>query len=258
MKAIATLVIYALLVVSTSAFNTAAAESPQPSPARIKAGDKKSSQEIMKDLKTEIRKGEAVKLRANQLRRKNKAVAQAMKDLENSGLQPAFEAGSSIIAISKSGNFKKAASQETTIVDGDYELTFISYNDGNNATWEGIIYFKRPEGEAVYSGQFDISTSDLRVLRETQYMGIGDGSTQLMPVTKNTQPVQLQAISYNPGQPVSVTAPQGSALQEWAECAATGCISAGVGCYMTGPGWAACAAIACLVVMLGCALDALW
>lgn len=257
MKAIAWLVICALVVVSGGPLYQTAGASTQPSSAVVQKSSKKSSREIMQDLKLERRRGEAVSFRADQLRRKNKAVEKAMKALEGRGMRAALDAGVSIVAARKSGQLAKISNQETTIIDGDYELTLIPYDDGNNATWEGVVYFKRPEGEVVYDAQFDISGTPF-LLYQHRYQGTGDGTTKLIEVVKNTGPAQFMPISFNLNQPVSTTMLQGSALQEWAQCAAAGCWAGALGCRMAGPYWAHCAAAACLVVMFGCALDQLW
>lgn len=257
MKAIALLLTCALLVVLGAPFYQAEASSQPSSAAVQEGGKKKRSLDNVNDLKLERRGGESVKFRAAQLKRKNKAVAEAMNALESRGMRLAADAGMSIVAARKSNHMAKISKQDATIIDGDYELTLISYDDGNNATWEGVVYFKRPEGEVVYDAQFDITNTPV-LLHQHRYSGI-DGTTKLVEVAKNIAPLQLVPISYNAGQPFSAAAAvQGSALQEWAQCAATGCWAGALGCRFAGPYWAHCAAAACLVVMFGCAMDALW
>ena len=257
MKAIALLLTCALLVVLGAPFYQAEASSQPSSAAVQEGGKKKRSLDNVNDLKLERRAGEAVKFRADQLKRKNKDVAKAMSALEGRGMRLAANAGMTIVAARKSGHMAKISKQDTTIIDGDYELTFISYDDGNNATWEGVIYFKRPEGEVIYDAQFDITNAAPVVLHQQRYGGI-DGTTKLIEVAKNMGSLQLLPISYNSGQPFSAATFQGSALQEWAQCAAAGCWAGALGCRLAGPYWAHCAAAACLAVMFGCALDALW
>lgn len=254
MKTIALLLTCALLAVGVSPFFQTVSASTQPSPTALQGEGKKSPREIMNDLKIERRKGESVRLRADQLRRKNKAVAKAMHALENRGMRPAFEAGVSIVAARRSGQQAKISAQETTIIDGDYELTFIPYDDGNNATWEGVIYFKRPEGEVVYDAQLDISTTTPTVIYEHRYGGTGK---ELRGVAKATRPVQLSKVSHNSEQPVITTAIQIGGITAWAWCAAIGCWSAAAGCAVAGPGWAHCAAAACFGIMLQCAFTQL-
>jgi hypothetical protein len=262
MRAIALLLTCALLVASGApgyeVMGETVVANARPSSPTSQGRGTKNTQAIMDDLKIERRIGEAVRLRADQLRRKNKAIAKAMRELESRGMRPAFDASMSIVAVHKSGQMAKISKQDVIIIDGDYELTFLSYDDGNNATWEGIIYFKRPEGEVIYDAQFDITTTPI-LLYQNRHGGI-DGSTTRAPVVaQNTRSLQLSPISYYAGQPASTTSLQlRDALQRWAECAAAGCVSAAVVCRLSGPLWPQCAAIGCLGAMIQCAIEQIW
>lgn len=264
MKAIALIVTYSLLAVTNWMPATSARANLSSPPAGVQSDGRRTPQHKLSDLHIEPRKGEAVRIRAGQLRNRNKAVARAMKELEDRGMRPAFESGVSILAVSKSVQFRKTAAQTATIINGEYELTLIPYDDGNNATWEGVVYFNRPEGQVVHSTQLDITGTPF-IQQETRFMGIGDdgsGSTELYrTVGKNHRPARVNTVSYNPSLQsylTALTVAQKSALQSWAECAAGGCWAGAAACRMAGPVWAQCAAMACLAIMLSCAIDELW
>lgn len=256
MKAIALLLTCALVVVTGAPFYQAEA-STQPLSAAVQEGGKKRSRDSVNELKIERRVGEAVRLRADQLKRKNKAVAKAMNALESRGMRLAGDAGVSIVAVRKAGQMAKISKQDATIISGDYELTLIPFDDGNNATWEGVVYFNRPEGEVVYDTQLDITNTLPLVLHQQRYSS--DGSPRLTDVAKNTGSLQLVPVSYNLNQPLSAAPAQpGGSLQAFVECAAAGCWAGIIPCRFAGPAWAHCAIAACLAVMLQCAIEQLW
>ena len=255
MKAIALLLTCVLVVVTSAPFYQAEA-STRPVSAALQEGGKKRSRDSINDLKIEQRAGESVRLRADQLKRKNKAVAKAMKALESRGMRLASDAGVSIVAVRKSGQMAKISKQDATIIEGDYELTLIPFDDGNNATWEGVVYFNRPEGEVVYDAQLDITNATPVVLHQQRYNG--DGSTRLIEVAKNTGSLQLLPVSYNLNQPLSAATVQGGSLQAFVECAAAGCWAGIIPCRFAGPAWAHCAIAACLAVMFQCAVEQLF
>lgn len=137
------------------------------------------------DLKVEVRKGEAVAIRARQLRSRHRHVAKAMRELEAKGLRPAFEHGASVIGVSASGKFRKAAArQDATIIEGDVEISFFSYDDGDPSNWEGLIYYKSYKGETLDYVVIDTTgnTGSPAVVTGTQ-------SYYYEPYTLNGQPV---------------------------------------------------------------------
>lgn len=209
-----------------------------------------------RDLKVETRRGEAVKFRANQLKRKNKALATAMNDLQSRGLQPDFESGVSVVGVDKSRPIKKIVAQdETTIIDGDYELTFFPYNNGNNATWEGIIYYRNAVGEAVFSALLDISGySSVSVIREHCYMSTT--GTQLRDVGKGNSPAspRMTSVSYSKNHSTNA-APQLISIRAFVNCAVTGCMQILSSCRGLGPYWTHCFIAGCSAVVMECAIE---
>jgi hypothetical protein len=127
------------------------------------------------NLKIQNLRGDAARLRAKQLRKLNKGVARAMRDLEKKGLREAFDQGIVVSATdpsktagallgSHADTIRKVSfgtSPQDTFYDGDYEVSFFPYDDGDPNTWEGIIYRNGPDiDEDTRYAVIDISTED--------------------------------------------------------------------------------------------------
>lgn len=93
--------------------------------------------------------GEGARLRAQQLRSTNKAIARAMKELESRGMSPKWDQSLTVFqtrsdsTTNANGEALKKVSYPQTWVDGSYELTLITYSS-SNSQWEGIIYLHNP------------------------------------------------------------------------------------------------------------------
>lgn len=159
-----------------------------------------------------------------------------------------------------------------TYSDGDTEIVFWSWDDGDDSTWEGEIYMENHTAgiSLLLDGQIAVGNSAPTVTWETQIYRHGPLTSPAEPDPQVAMPrrraMQLASLTADwdgaaAGDESGIKLVQFGPrhrLQHWAECAATGCWSAMVACRFTGPGWPECAAGACLGVMLGCALDALW
>src|SRR5436853_2742173 len=113
---------------------------------------------------TEVRKGVGVALRADQLRKKDRGFAKAYRDLIKRGHKLMFEeAGVTMLGMdTATPAIKKIGFTGTQdIVDGDYELSFFPVDNGNPATWEGLIYAKTPAGAGTYAVAHDTTQADL-------------------------------------------------------------------------------------------------
>lgn len=103
----------------------------------------------------EMYTGEGVRLRAQQLRSTNKAIARAMKDLENRGLSPKWDQSLTILQTKSTstahiaGGAIQRVSYPQTWTNGSYELTLITYSNGHSQ-WEGIIYLHNPNEDDTY------------------------------------------------------------------------------------------------------------
>ena len=147
--------------------------------------------ERLRRLKIEKFQGEAVSMRAKQLRKLHKSVARAMKDAEKAGLRPAFDQGVVMLgtdpdnptttsglktnrALAGAGfirhaSLKKSAPLEDYYQDG-YEISFLSYDDGDPNTWEGIIYRNGPDiDEDTRYAVIDIHIEEPQLLVDSYY-----------------------------------------------------------------------------------------
>lgn len=138
----------------------------------------------VQDLKIQKLTGDAARLRAKQLRKLNKGVARAMRDAEKKGLREAFNQGAvvlatdaaktaSLFARTPAGNNRKTSfgfPHQDPFSDGDYEVSFFPYDDGDPNTWEGIIYRNGPDiDEDTRSTILNVSTDEPQVIQETYY-----------------------------------------------------------------------------------------
>ena len=274
---------------------------------------KDERKEKLQRLKIENFQGEAASLRAKQLRKLHKGVARAMKDAEKRGLRPAFEYGRVILAtdpartanpgsvvrvnlspsqpdLSRPISFRSPSPQ--TFTDGDYEITFIPYDDGDPNTWEGIIFRATPE--IASDARFvviDIQTAEPNVIQETLYGSDGGdpqpidqvGPQPIMnaklanPLATLSRPSELSTCSRTQftkatiwsstkGIPPQVRCGPGTQkclndptacctirnIGPWLRCSARMCGYAAIGCI--GPAWAGCWGTWCTAGWVYCLL----
>ncbi|HYH05529.1 MAG TPA: hypothetical protein VEK11_00580 [Thermoanaerobaculia bacterium] len=155
-----------------------------------------------------------------------------------------------------------------TFSDGDTEIIFWSWDDGDNATWEGQIYIHNYAngGELLLDGQFQTDSSTLAVNWESEiyYKGPrtspGASDPYVMLQRDGVRVASLGGIDVAAATNADILLVQSlrRRLQSWAECTATGCWSGALACRFTGPAWPECAAGACLAVMVGCAMQQLF
>jgi hypothetical protein len=231
--------------------------------------------------------GPAVVARIKQLRAENKGMARAMRDLERKGLRPAFDQSVTLLEIRKTAvsrervnPFVKASFQSETFSEDGYEMTFVSYDDGDPNTWEGVIYEHDPDGnEYEYTASIDISGEQetWSRLEETYYPW--DGS---QPVSSN-DPSYYDG-SYQPNVPMIRSIPRANSLgngtkvfqktsfntttqlrgpipphwrdrtYRWLKCSAAGCTTSAIGCLISGPLWPKCFAAWCGGSAAGCVI----
>jgi hypothetical protein len=245
--------------------------------------------------------GEAGQLRAKQLRKLNKGVARAMKDASKRGLHEAFEHGRVILAsdpedvksnsVVSSGpsnqlSVMRPASYrfnypQDTFTDGEYEVTFIPYDDGDPNSWEGIVYRYDPDwGEDIRFGVLDISADEPQVTQETYYPSDG-GDPELIDPNRspllganrsscesasNTQTPQYQKVgAVTQGMCGHCPLPNRCCLRlrdeccsplpplkPWFTCASKACLGTALGCSRTGPAFGECWGLSCTGAMLMC------
>lgn len=257
--------------------------------------------EKLQRVKLEEIHGEAAALRVRQLRRLSKGIARAMQDAEKKGLRRAFEHSRVILGIEPSdkpgtarvtpsvprlmqiASYNSSHPQET-FTDGEYEVTFIPYDDGNPNNWEGIIYRYDPDwGDDIRAAVVDIQTETPAVIEEIYYPPDGTDPQPLDPrleqtISSNgirtckpstsapsvrTKGEVSSALSPTPACPSGwkhclrlpeecCSPPPG--LNAWFQCSAKGCMAVAGACSRTGPIWGDCWGFGCSSAMLLCIL----
>lgn len=244
--------------------------------------------------------GEAGVFRAKQLRKLNKGVARAMKDAEKRGLRQAFEYGRVILGtdpqdsrlngVARSDSLTIEAVPlhpasyrfnypQDTFTDGDYEITFIPYDDGDPNTWEGVIYRYDPDwGDDIRFANLDITTEEPQVTQEVYYPSDGgdpepiDPNDPLPILSKNQSSPKSPGVQYKSVKVSSSAVSCGYCpppnkcclrlrdeccspppnLNSWFRCSARGCLGVAGGCSRTGPAWGECWGLGCTGAMLLC------
>jgi len=137
------------------------------------------------------------------------------------------------------------------------EIVIWSADDGNNATWEGSIYFEvySTGAASTWDGQIDVSTTEHPWLwyrktwekqprpRQVSNEGIL-GASHGFELAVQRGPEQLS--------PGSQLADFYGWAQCWRACVVGGCTTAAVACRLSGPLWAGCFAAWCVGVEVGC------
>ncbi len=185
------------------------------SPTKDQDNEKRSQS----NLRTEIRQGAAMSLRARQLISKNKAFARAYADMIKRGLRPVFEEhGVTILAVdlTKLISYRRTSTAGLQdITDGSHEMSFFPFDNGNAATWEGIVYVRGPNDEATYQVMLDTTHEDLsqtEVYYEIYYPPDGgpgectDGPCPILASLSDSN-YAVRQVSIVPGTPLSPWSP---------------------------------------------------
>jgi hypothetical protein len=260
--------------------------------AAVKTG-KPAPQDKREGFKPQIVKGESVALHARALRARNKGVARAMKDLEKKGFRQAFDQSVSFVAAkgrqtaSTGSRLMRHAAfqsdQSETFYNDGYEMTFISYDDGDPNTWEGVVYEHDPDMyEYSYTVTLDISgqPDTWAPTVETYYPADGsapvsstdpsyyDGSYQPYDPMYD-QPAQYNMARQKDGRGAADTVRFTKAsyapvqqrqsrwrdrLYRWSKCVVGGCTVSAIGCIASGPAWLGCFTAWCGGTEVGCVI----
>lgn len=191
------------------------------------------------------------------------------------GLKPVFEEhGIAVLQIKskqpvsyKRMSFSKASTAQDSFTDGENEMVFFPFDNGNPATWEGIIYIRGASGEATYSTLLDTTHEDLsqtEVYYEVYYPpdgGAGEcqsGPCPILASSQNDSGYAIKRISYSISRSaVKPTAALPPRVKTWLGCSAGGCTTAAVGCLFSGPGYFKCLAGWRLGSLIGCGVAVL-
>lgn len=195
------------------------------------------------DKKVKTFKGAAVKRHIEKQRLKNKGLERAIREYAKKGLSPRWEESVILQQVSETSNVDKPQglfqrvsylAQEETYVEGDSQITFITYG-GDLNYWDGIVYVHTPYADDTYSGDFLTPTDDgtnWDVVNEVYYPPDGgtpcDGSRACMvegPVAKASPKQQAndKMTSLAHGSAKAVKPGLWGWLKNWWSCTRIGC-----------------------------------
>lgn len=219
---------------------------PQSVSFAADAGNRQDQQLPGKRIK--VYKGQIVALRAKLLGIRNKGLARAMADMRRRGLRLDVENSISIVAFDESATARTAKIRpvsltQDTISEGDYEITFYTYDNGNPDTWEGIVYVRTPQEESTYSGQiYDFGVPDnpdyWDVTYEVYYPSDG-GDPQcdprapcpiLMQIGFPAKAPRMEQVSYLPAKTLQTAFGFRGWLRRWWGCTKSRCRTAWDNC----------------------------
>jgi len=155
---------------------------------------------------------------------------------------------------------------QSSASDDSGEVVLWSWDDGNNATWEGVLYFEDYTTGANFTGnaQIDIS-GDESVIWEQQvsYSGGSGGTdkkyTRLSPfgnvlqVASVSQDLAAEVVS----KPPIFLTQAGARVTNFALCFISRCYVHVMQCRWTGPAWADCSMGLCGIDAVICGIAAL-
>ncbi|HYR29460.1 MAG TPA: hypothetical protein VEU30_13400 [Thermoanaerobaculia bacterium] len=154
---------------------------------------------------------------------------------------------------------------QSSVSDAGGEMVFWAWDDGDDSTWEGVIYVEdfATGATATWNAQLDVSTDAFEVLWEQQVGGSGpsDGPnmTSLPDYGRRSNVPQIASMS--PTVPVagnasdSVLVQSTRSVRHWLSCVSAGCgRNVFLMCVFYGPH---CVAGACGPGAIRCAIDQL-
>jgi hypothetical protein len=189
--------------------------------------------------KVKLIKGEALRLRTEKLRSRNKGLDRAMKEFAKRNRSPRWEDSLSVQRVTEKSarnqggaSMQPAAFSTQTYDDGTYQIDFITY-DGDYNHWEGIVFVKSSTGGETYSGDILTPSNDgtgWDVKNEAYYPPDGgDPSCESGPcpvegpvarsVDKHGKSEKLVQTSHHPGPP----RPLFGWLRRWWGCVTNVC-----------------------------------
>lgn len=225
--------------------------------------------------------GEAARLHLQNLKTsKRAAFEKAGAHLRSRGYWPTDEVVvlRSIDLYARGAETRGILPASDTAATSEGEVVFVSWDDGDDRTWEGSVYMDEynSTAEALFDGQIDTADPDLTpVWEETVYYssggGGGDGDEPVEPVQQvrdqSARTPDFLVADASPfgvalllrdfssrGKEFTLTGSFGSHLRSWGACFAGGCAAAATTCAFLGPGWAKCSAAGCAGAAVGCAV----
>lgn len=138
----------------------------------------------------------------------------------------------------------------TTYSNWQGEQIFWSWDDGNDATWEGSQYVERYSDHAwaSYDGQLDISNTNGDAIWGTK-TGSGGGIDEEFQVSipggESRGSIRFAGFFDDVDED----------FKQWALCITGGCLGCAGGCLLTGPGYPLCYGGCCFGVSITCAFN---
>lgn len=119
-------------------------------------------------LRTEKHKGDTVKEHARKMRIKNKGFDRAMKDFEKQGRKPDWEGSLSaqgfvvnpVAGVTRGQLRRVSFAPQDSLIEGEYEMTFITFEGSDLDNWSGLIYIRTPYEDDVYTASFSTPSDD--------------------------------------------------------------------------------------------------
>jgi hypothetical protein len=199
-----------------------------------------------------------------------------MRDMEARGLRPVWEQSVTILSMEvettaqstpKSQFVRWVSYASQTIIEGDTELTFVTYDNGNLETWEGLIYVRTSYDESTYEAAFNTPGLDYYywdVVWEVYYPSDG-GNPQCgggpCPVLSRyesqpdypfgfDQKATIVKAAYSPSPAVSAPLGFRGWVSRWWGCFKGSCSAVISSC--SGPGRVPCIALGCTGAAIKC------
>ncbi|MGH2627716.1 MAG: hypothetical protein ACRDHY_13820 [Anaerolineales bacterium] len=194
----------------------------------------------------------------NLLSRRPQAFEAARRSLEERGLsatQRVFVERTVRLARGPSGT-QVVPAQTHSEQNGEGEIVFWSWSDGNDNTWEGTIYYEVYDTgtAATWDGQIDVSIKEYPWIwyERTWFRDPGPQQAHLSEPPRMGQ-VALAGLDRLP--PMGVV-PAGALdwARCWRKCVIAGCTGSAFGCLASNGGWPGCWAAWCVGSEVTCAI----
>jgi len=251
-KTLATLLMSLLAVYALPGYAAAATPNRTPAPTGRQFQSPPSSVTVRDGVETLT--GEAAVEHLEELKgRQKKLFAQAERSMRERGYK-----ATDAVLVQRTADGNRRTQESAS--DGDGELVWISWNDGDSATWEGtLLYENYSTGiTTVYNAQ--VLLSALETLWEERIGSTGGGGgdrpeiTELRPGAKHQPVAQIASGSRaSAGLRSDIMLVQSADVGGFFRCANRGCMAALSACSSMGPYGMGCFVVICGGSMLFCA-----
>lgn len=185
---------------------------------------------------------EAINHLANLKVRKRAAFRDAERSLAGRGLKPTRVVGV-VRSLSTASSKRRGTGPIRPVAsDGTGEITVWAWDDGDDSTWEGLVYIERyGEGAVTFTTQIYIPDQAMRWNDPISYERFRE--PVILTSHRGSSRGGIQLIDRRPQEKIA----------DWATCAFFWCLGAAVGCIVMGPLWYPCFLAGCFTALIGCA-----